>query len=347
MHGLRVRHRVAGHRERQPGAVHGERTQPGLPRARHVDRGRRQRHAVRAARSRAASPSPATPRPARSRCRGRPFDGNGDAIGGYFVQRLADGQTSVPTGPQACSVTSPAPGDVVPPASGGSVAEVVQVGPDASSVQFTGTVTESTRYSFVVWGFNRAACANTRGGGHRRPTRTGRGDRRAERHGVDEPGDLGPLHRRGRRRWRPAPQIVAVDANGAQIGQPTELPRHRMAPHPAQPPVRRGGAVPGAQLLRVGELRSVVGDHAVDGDAVPHVRAPEPHVGRAVRRPGRGRPPPTTPGCRRPSAAASTAAPTAGPRSRRRRARSRTPRTADRVWLDVEVAGVIARYWNR
>ena len=49
MHGLRVRHRVAGHRERQPGAVHGERAQPGLPGPRHVDRGRRQRHAVRAA----------------------------------------------------------------------------------------------------------------------------------------------------------------------------------------------------------------------------------------------------------------------------------------------------------
>ena len=73
-----------------------------------------------------------------------PFNGNGDAIGGYFVQRLADGQTGVPSGPQACAVTSPAPGDVIAPASGGSVAEVVQVGPDAASVQFTGTVTEST-----------------------------------------------------------------------------------------------------------------------------------------------------------------------------------------------------------
>ncbi len=112
-----------------------------------------------------------------------PFNGNGDAIGGYFVQRLADGQTGVPSGPQACSVTSPAPGDVIAPASGGSVAEVVQVGPDAASVQFTGTVTESTRYSFVVWGYNRAACVNTEVAGTVVRPSPGARERGAERHG--------------------------------------------------------------------------------------------------------------------------------------------------------------------
>ncbi|RXZ46502.1 fibronectin type III domain-containing protein [Agromyces fucosus] len=89
------------------------------------------------------------------------FGGNGDPIGGYFVQRLVDGASGVPGGAQACSVTSPAPGSVVAPSSGGTVAEVVHVGPGTTSVQFAGTGAEATRYSFLVWGYNRAACANT------------------------------------------------------------------------------------------------------------------------------------------------------------------------------------------
>ncbi|GAA1776220.1 Ig-like domain-containing protein [Agromyces lapidis] len=90
-----------------------------------------------------------------------PFSGNGDAIAGYFVQRLVAGETAVPGGAQACSVTTPAPGSVVPPSTGGTVAETIGVGPDTSSVRFTGTATESTRYSFIVWGYNRAGCAHT------------------------------------------------------------------------------------------------------------------------------------------------------------------------------------------
>ncbi len=88
------------------------------------------------------------------------FAGNGDPIGGYFVERLVDGESRVPGGGQACSVSKPAPGTVSPPVGGGSVAEVVSVGPGVTSVQFAGTA-ESTRYSFVVWGYNRAACVNT------------------------------------------------------------------------------------------------------------------------------------------------------------------------------------------
>ena len=152
-----------------------------------------------------------------------PFNGNGDAIGGYYVQRLADGQTAIPSGPQACSVTSPAPGDVVPPASGGSVAEVVQVGPDASSVQFTGTVTESTRYSFVVWGFNRAACANTEVAGIVVRPAPGAVT------GVQS--DMAWMNQETWDRYiagvdaggAPRLQIIAVDANGAQIGQPADF----------------------------------------------------------------------------------------------------------------------------
>ncbi len=152
-----------------------------------------------------------------------PFAGNGDAIGGYFVQRLADGHTDVPTGLQACSVTSPAPGSVIAPAPGGSVAEVVQVGPDASSVQFSGTATESTRYSFVVWGYNRAGCVNTEVAGTVvRPA----------------PGAVGGVHSSmgwmNQETWDryidrvdaglfARLQIVAVAPNGAQLGSPVEF----------------------------------------------------------------------------------------------------------------------------
>jgi len=119
-------------------------------------------------------------------------------------------------------VTSPAPGSVIAPASGGTVAEVVQVGPDASSVHFSGTATESTRYSFVVWGFNRAGCVNTEvagivvrpAPGALRGVQSSMGwldkeiwDRYIE--GVDA--DTSRL------------QIVAVAANGAQVGSPVDF----------------------------------------------------------------------------------------------------------------------------
>lgn len=90
-----------------------------------------------------------------------PFGSNGDAIGGYYVQRLVDGASGVPSGPQACSVTTPAPGSVIAPSSGGTVAETVPVSADTTSLRFSGTDAESTRYSFVVWGYNRAGCVST------------------------------------------------------------------------------------------------------------------------------------------------------------------------------------------
>lgn len=150
-----------------------------------------------------------------------PFGGNGDPIGGYFVQRLADGSTAPPSGPQSCMVTSPAPGTVVAPSRGGTVSDMVQVGPDASSVQFTGTTAEAARYSFVVWGYNRSACVSTGVGtvvvreppGPITSVESGMGwmtqdawDRYISR--VDPNQRL---------------QIVAVDANGAQLGAPRDF----------------------------------------------------------------------------------------------------------------------------
>ncbi|MFF2390688.1 Ig-like domain-containing protein [Agromyces sp. NPDC058104] len=145
-----------------------------------------------------------------------PFSGNGDAIAGYFVQRLVVGETGVPGGAQACSVTAPAPGSVVPPSTGGTVAETIGVGPDTSSVRFTGTATESARYSFIVWGYNRAGCAHTAVVGTVvRPA----------------PGDVGAVDSRmgwnGPETWdryidgveadAPRLEIVAVDENGIQV----------------------------------------------------------------------------------------------------------------------------------
>ena len=152
-----------------------------------------------------------------------PFAGNGDAIGGYFVQRLADGVTSVPTGPQACGVTSPAPGTVVPPSRGAGVAEIVQVGPDVTSVTFSGTASDAVQYSFVVWGFNRAACASTDVGTI--VVRPAPGPIDSVRSGMDwmndetwdrYVSDVQP----GSSRL----QIIAVDANGLRVGEPRDFP---------------------------------------------------------------------------------------------------------------------------
>jgi hypothetical protein len=89
----------------------------------------------------------------------QPFDENGDAIRGYFVQRLS--ANTVPSGAQACAVTSPAPGEVTPPVTGGVVAEQKDVGPDSTSAVFEGLESSNTSHSFIVWGYNRAGCAHT------------------------------------------------------------------------------------------------------------------------------------------------------------------------------------------
>lgn len=86
------------------------------------------------------------------------FPGNGDAVAGYFVQRLAPGSSAVPGGAQACTVTEPAPGRVVAPAPGGVVLEQLGLGQGARSAVFSGLTAVDTKYPFVVWGYNAAGC---------------------------------------------------------------------------------------------------------------------------------------------------------------------------------------------
>lgn len=88
-----------------------------------------------------------------------PFDGQGDPIAGYYVQRLSS--DIVPTGAQACSVSAPAPGQVNPPQTGGSVEEQVAVSAGTHSVVFDNLLAANATYDFVVWGYNRAGCAAT------------------------------------------------------------------------------------------------------------------------------------------------------------------------------------------
>lgn len=86
------------------------------------------------------------------------FAGNGDAIAGYYAQLLSSGD--VPSGPAACSVSSPAPGS--PRAPGGANAvETRALGAGTTSTTFTGLDAADTSYSFVVWGYNRAGCVPT------------------------------------------------------------------------------------------------------------------------------------------------------------------------------------------
>jgi hypothetical protein len=88
----------------------------------------------------------------------KPFDGQGDPIVGYYVQRLTD--AAVPSGAQACSVTGPAPGTLAPPTPGGVVAEQARVDGGQTSYTFRGLTGDDTDYYFLVWGFNRAGCAH-------------------------------------------------------------------------------------------------------------------------------------------------------------------------------------------
>ena len=87
------------------------------------------------------------------------FDPRGRALDGYVVQRLQG--TTLPSGAQACTVSSPAPGTVSLPAPGGQVADQQLVGGDARSAVFDGLTGDNGSYSFAVWGYNAAGCAAT------------------------------------------------------------------------------------------------------------------------------------------------------------------------------------------
>ncbi|POH69056.1 fibronectin type III domain-containing protein [Cryobacterium zongtaii] len=87
------------------------------------------------------------------------FADRGDAVAGYFVQRISGG--GQPTGAQACSVSSPAPGTVTAPRAGGVVLDQKSVPAGGRSAVFDGLLADDGSYSFVVWGYNRAGCAAT------------------------------------------------------------------------------------------------------------------------------------------------------------------------------------------
>lgn len=88
------------------------------------------------------------------------FDGAGAPIGGYFVQRVS-GQAAPTEAAQVCSVSTPAPGALAAPRTGGVVEEQKSVGAGASSATFDVSLGENRSYYFLVWGYNKAGCAAT------------------------------------------------------------------------------------------------------------------------------------------------------------------------------------------
>jgi hypothetical protein len=211
-------------------------------------------------------------------------------------------------------------------------------------VQFTGTATESTRYSFVVWGYNRAACVSTEVAGI--VVRPAPGQVNDVSSAMDwmntETWDRYIDHVDG---GMSRLQIIAVDANGVQIGQPMDF---------------RGSGWLRPLLNRpFGEAaRFQVRSCSVWGSCGPwsQVLPADPQPSLTFARPSRAWDGATT--------WSWTAAPdnsglpatfrcgTDGDRNGRVAQSATTcqipeAKPGDRVWLDVEVAGVIARYWNR
>ena len=225
------------------------------------------------------------------------------------------------------------------------MAEVVQVGPDASSVQFSGTATESTRYAFVVWGYNRAACVNTEVAST--VVRQAPGPVGGVQSGMDwMNAETWDRYISSVATDAPRVQIIAVDGGGAQIGQPTEFRGsgwlrallNRPFGEAARFQVRScsawGSCGPWSEIMPSDARPSLtfalptrVWD---DASGTWSWAAPPDNSGL-----------PTTFRCgldgdvdgRTAQSATTCQTPQAKP--------------GDRVWLDVEVAGVTVRYWNR
>ncbi|WP_291053866.1 Ig-like domain-containing protein [Herbiconiux sp.] len=87
------------------------------------------------------------------------FGGNGNAVAGYIVQQLTPGAGAAPGGAQSCTVSTPAPGAVTLPQTGGEVLAQQVLGAEARAATFTGLTGVDTAYPFVVWAYNAAGCA--------------------------------------------------------------------------------------------------------------------------------------------------------------------------------------------
>ena len=184
-------------RERQPGPLHRQRPQRGLPGTRDVDRGGRHGHAVRIAGRR---------RHHRDRRRRRRH--RHGVVAAVRRQRRCDRRVlrAAPRrGRDRRAGAAPRRARSPPRPRLRGRARERRLGRrgrarrvrHARACSSRGTVTESTRYSFVVWGFNRAACANTEVAGIVvRPAPGAIGRCRAD--GLDQRGDVGPLRRRRR-----------------------------------------------------------------------------------------------------------------------------------------------------
>lgn len=272
------------------------------------------------------------------------FGANGDPILGYFVERLVVGQHEVPTGAQACSVTKPAPGEVVAPIAGGTVAEVVAVGPDTRSVRFNGTSAEQTEYAFVVWAYNRASCQNTAvASAVVRPapaTITAVNSAMAwlntttwDRH-IDQTGGSGLRM-----------EIVATDANGALMGSPAtydgtgwlRVLLNRPFGESVYFRVRSctvwGSCGQWSQVFPANASPTLTFEMPGmqwDAATMSWSWASLPNNGGL----------PATVRC------GLEADPTGEPATSGTTCTVSTATATDRVWLDVEVAGVIARFWS-
>ena len=281
LHGDGLQHRLASTRERQPGAVHRERTQSGVSRARRVDRGGRHRYTVRIARRR---------RHHRERRRGRRHRH------GFVVAvrrerrrhrrllRAAARRGRIERADRPAGVH----GHESRAGYGRRPGERRHRGRSrASRAGCLERAVHRNRHRVGALllprvGLQPCGLRQHRGREHRscarRPARSGR----CERHGLAHHRDLGSIHREGgpeRVDLRDRPRRPGRRAGG---GFGDDLQRHRVAARHLRAPVRRGGALPGAIVLGVGQLRPLVRGPAVECDAVAHVRPPESDLGRGV-----------------------------------------------------------------
>ncbi|UOE44622.1 Ig-like domain-containing protein [Agromyces larvae] len=277
------------------------------------------------------------------------FEGNGDPVLGYFVQRLVS-PDAVPTGAQTCSVTAPAPGTVVRPTNGGAVAETIETDGATRSVAFSGAVGAPGRYGFVVWGWNRAGCVRgdvVQATVRPAPGPVGEVSSRMDWLAVNDTWDrrIDSVQAGGS-----LLEIVAVDDRGVQIGAPRSFAGSGWLRELLQRPfgetarfqVRActvwGSCGPWSDPLPTGSSPSLT--FALPGLTVSGDGPRGGVVWRWSGDPGNS----GLPAAYRCGAEGDDVGrPAQGPVS----CRIDGARANDRVWLDVEVAGVTARKWNR